>query len=70
MPVACIDEPVLFLSLNSGAVVSTDGIGDHLTASLSKFKLPVEITILDDLPKNPVGKIDKPTLRKSLAAIH
>ena len=23
-----------------------------------------EITILDDLPKNPVGKIDKPTLRR------
>ena len=64
------EEPVLFVSLNSGAAVSTDGIGDHLTASLSKFKLPVEITILDDLPKNPVGKIDKPTLRKSLAAIH
>ena len=58
------EEPVLFVSLNSGAAVSTDGIGDHLTASLSKFKLPVEITILDDLPKNPVGKIDKPTLRR------
>ena len=64
------EEPVLFVSLNSGAAVSTDGIVEHLSGSLSKFKLPVEITILNDLPKNPVGKIDKPTLRKSLAAIH
>ncbi|WP_424396596.1 AMP-binding enzyme [Mycobacterium sp.] len=62
------EEPVLFVSLNSGAAASTDGILEHLSGSLSKFKLPVEITILDDLPKNPVGKIDKPTLRKSIAA--
>ena len=61
------EEPVLFVSLNSGAAVSTDGILEHLSGALSKFKLPVDITILDDLPKNPVGKIDKPTLRKSLA---
>ena len=39
----------------------TDAILEHASASLSKFKLPVEITILDDLPKNPVGKIYKPT---------
>ena len=64
------EEPVLFVSLNSGVAVSTDAILEHVSASLSKFKLPVEITILDDLPKNPVGKIDKPTLRKSIAAIH
>ena len=35
-------------------------------SSLSKYKLPVEITIMDDLPKNAVGKIDKPELRKRL----
>jgi non-ribosomal peptide synthetase component E (peptide arylation enzyme) len=33
---------------------------------LSKYKLPVEITIMDDLPKNAVGKIAKPELRKRL----
>ena len=61
------EEPVLFVSLNSGATVSTDRIREHLRGALSKFKLPVEITILDDLPKNPVGKINKPTLRRSIA---
>ena len=39
-------------------------IREHLSESLSKYKLPVEITIMNDLPKNAVGKIDKPTLRK------
>ena len=34
---------------------------------LSKYKRPAEITILDDLPKNPVGKIDKPKLRTLIA---
>ena len=61
------EEPVLFVSLCYGAAVSTDRVSEHLTGSLSKFKLPVEITILDDLPKNPVGKIDKPRLRRSIA---
>ncbi len=61
------EEPVLFLSLNSGATVSTDRIREHLRGALSKFKQPVEITLLDDLPKNPVGKINKPTLRRSIA---
>ena len=64
------EEPVLFVSPCSGADISTDRISEHLRASLSKFKLPVEITILDDLPKNPVGKIDKPKLRKSIAENH
>ena len=60
------EEPVLFVSLNSGAALVIDQIRAHLTQSLAKYKLPVEITILDELPKNPVGKFDKPWLRKKL----
>lgn len=62
------EVPVLFVSLNPGAALTVDRIRDHLAASLSKYKLPVEITILPGLPKNPVGKIDKPALRKTLTA--
>ncbi len=36
----------------------------HRRRTSAKYKRPVEITILDDLPKNPVGKIDKPALRR------
>jgi long-chain acyl-CoA synthetase len=58
------EEPVLFVSLHPEAMLDTDAIRAHLRASLSKYKLPVEITIMDDLPKNAVGKIAKPELRK------
>jgi acyl-CoA synthetase (AMP-forming)/AMP-acid ligase II len=58
------EEPVLFVSLHPGKSISVEEIRDHLAESLSKYKLPVEITILEDLPKNPVGKIDKRMLRK------
>jgi len=32
------EEPVLFVSLNSGAAITTERIQDHLRESLSKFK--------------------------------
>ena len=57
---------MLFVSLHPGGTLDADAIREHLRGSLSKYKLPVEITIMHDLPKNPVGKIDKPTLRKRL----
>ncbi|HEU4361832.1 MAG TPA: AMP-binding protein [Mycobacterium sp.] len=62
------EEPVLFVALNSAAELGADQIRQHLRRSVSKYKVPVDITVLDALPKNPVGKIDKPSLRKSLAA--
>jgi len=58
------EEPVLYVSLHPEKTLDAGAIREHLSESLSKYKLPVEITIMDDLPKNPVGKIDKPTLRK------
>jgi long-chain acyl-CoA synthetase len=64
------EEPVLFVSLHPDKSISIDQIRDHLSASLAKYKLPVEITIVGDLPKNPVGKIDKPRLRRRLAETH
>jgi acyl-CoA synthetase (AMP-forming)/AMP-acid ligase II len=60
------EEPVLFVSLHPRQMLHADAIYEHLSESLSKYKLPAEITIMDDLPKNPVGKIDKPTLRTRL----
>ena len=51
---------------NINSAISTDAIREHIRVSLSKFKHPAEITILEDLPKNPVGKIDKPALRRSI----
>ena len=60
------EEPVLFVSLHPDVTLDTAAIREHLSGSLSKYKLPVEITIMDDLPKNAVGKIAKPELRRLL----
>ncbi len=64
------EEPVLFVSLHPGKQLQVDLIREHLHESLSKYKLPVEITILDELPKNAVGKLDKRSLRQRLAITH
>jgi long-chain acyl-CoA synthetase len=61
------EEPVLFVSLNAAHALSIDQIRDHVQRHLAKFKWPVDITILGDVPKNPVGKVDKPCLRRMLA---
>ena len=58
---------MLFVSLYPGAMLSVEAIDKHVRVSLSKYKLPAEITVLDDLPKNPVGKVDKPRLRHRVA---
>ncbi|MBJ8348288.1 class I adenylate-forming enzyme family protein [Antrihabitans sp. YC2-6] len=62
------EEPVLFVALNSGAVLTADQIFQYVQLNMSKYKLPVQITVLDALPKNAVGKLDKPSLRRSLTA--
>jgi long-chain acyl-CoA synthetase len=54
------------VSLHPGMTLDATAIREHLSGSLSKYKLPVEITIMNDLPKNAVGKIAKPELRKRL----
>jgi long-chain acyl-CoA synthetase len=61
------EEPVLFVSTRPNATVTPEAIRDHIAGQLAKYKRPADITILDNLPKNPVGKIDKPALRRLLA---
>ncbi|CAM3797177.1 class I adenylate-forming enzyme family protein [Tsukamurella ocularis] len=60
--------PVLYVSAAPGVRLDVDTIAAHARAQLAKFKQPVSITVLESLPKNPVGKIDKPSLRRLDAA--
>ncbi len=62
------EEPVMFASLNPGATITANDIQSHLADHLAKYKRPVTITITDEVPKNPIGKIDKPSLRRQLPA--
>ncbi|GEE02150.1 long-chain-fatty-acid--CoA ligase [Gordonia spumicola] len=58
------EVPVLYLSLREGAATTVESLVEDLRGRLASIKIPVETIVLDDLPKNPVGKIDKPALRR------
>ncbi|MCS3779209.1 class I adenylate-forming enzyme family protein [Tsukamurella ocularis] len=58
------EVPVAYVSLREGATVTAAELLDGLRGELAKVKVPVDLMLLDDVPKNPVGKIDKPTLRQ------
>ena len=61
------EVPVLYVSTHPGTTVAVETIRDHIAGQLAKYKWPAEVTILDDLPKNAVGKIKKPDLRRQPA---
>jgi acyl-CoA synthetase (AMP-forming)/AMP-acid ligase II len=55
---------VAYVSVRPGATVTVDELEALCAERLAKYKRPVAIELLDGLPKNHVGKIDKPALRK------
>ncbi|HEX3612421.1 MAG TPA: AMP-binding protein [Sporichthyaceae bacterium] len=56
--------PVAYVALRPGATVTGDALIEHCRGLIARMKVPTRLTVLDSLPKNPVGKIDKPTLRR------
>jgi acyl-CoA synthetase (AMP-forming)/AMP-acid ligase II len=55
---------VAYVSVRPGATVTVEQLEALCAERLAKYKRPVAIEIVDELPKNPIGKIDKPALRK------
>ena len=56
--------PVAFVQLQENADLTPDRILDYLEAEIGeKAAVPKEITIIDEIPLTPVGKIFKPALR-------
>lgn len=58
------EEPVLFVSTHPNTTITAETIRNHIAGRLAKYKRPVDIAVLDELPKNAVGKLDKPALRR------
>ncbi|HWU23602.1 MAG TPA: AMP-binding protein [Nocardioides sp.] len=58
---------VAFVAPAPGGSVDVDVLTERCREKLTKIKVPVAIHVLEALPKNPVGKIDKPALRARLA---
>ncbi|WP_087115967.1 class I adenylate-forming enzyme family protein [Corynebacterium urinipleomorphum] len=58
------EVPVAYISNSAPESVDTAALMDHIRPQLAKVKWPVHIQIVEDLPRNPVGKVDKPRLRE------
>lgn len=52
-----------FISLKPNAECSIDQINQYCKQHLTRYKQPEKVIVLPTLPKNAVGKIDKPKLR-------
>ncbi len=57
------EEPVAFVVSVAGRAVDPDDVMSYCETNLAKYKRPVELKIVDSIPKTPVGKIDKKLLR-------
>lgn len=62
------EEPVAFVSLRPGVTATPHELIEHCRASLAAFKVPRELTVLEALPKNAVGKLSKLPLRERVSS--
>jgi long-chain acyl-CoA synthetase len=62
------EQPVAYVTLRPGQGAEPDALLAHCTARLARFKLPREIHVEPDLPRNAVGKVAKVVLRARAAA--
>ncbi|GAM98276.1 fatty-acid-CoA ligase FadD7 [alpha proteobacterium U9-1i] len=60
------EEVIAFVALKPSVTADATELGRTAALNLAKYKHPREIRVLATLPKNPVGKIDKPALRALL----
>jgi fatty-acyl-CoA synthase len=44
------------------STLDADGVKQHVRANLARYKVPREVTFLDELPRNPAGKVLKRAL--------
>ena len=54
---------VAFVAFRPGATATAEELKAHCATRLTRYKLPASIQFVEGLPKNAVGKIDKPKLR-------
>ncbi|AGB20621.1 acyl-CoA synthetase (AMP-forming)/AMP-acid ligase II [Mycobacterium sp. JS623] len=58
---------VAFVVLNGGASATPDVLKQHVRENLANYKVPREITILDELPRSSTGKIVRRELQDRAA---
>jgi acyl-CoA synthetase (AMP-forming)/AMP-acid ligase II len=60
-----LEVPKAYIVLKPGASLTKEELFDHCVAKLAKFKVPKEVEFIDQLPRNPSGKVLKRELRKT-----
>jgi len=55
---------------NKGAEVTEAGVLHALDGRLAKFKMPKRVFVVDELPRNAMGKVQKNILRDTYAKIY
>jgi malonyl-CoA/methylmalonyl-CoA synthetase len=53
-----------------GAVLAEETLIEAIKARLARYKVPKRILLVDELPRNAMGKVQKNTLRSTFAAIY
>ncbi len=53
-----------FVALRDGQHVDEQALKDHVRSNLARYKVPREIVFVDELPRNPTGKVLKLELRQ------
>jgi malonyl-CoA/methylmalonyl-CoA synthetase len=53
-----------------GALLSEAAIIESIKSRLARYKVPKRILVVDELPRNAMGKVQKNMLRKTFAAIY
>ena len=62
------EVPVAFVTLREGGLASDEELKALVGERLPRIYVPAEIRIVDALPENSVGKVDRKALKKSLDA--
>lgn len=59
------DVPVLYITEEAGSRVDASDLHKYLEDHLENYKIPYEIIVIDEIPKNHIGKIDRAGLKKN-----
>jgi fatty-acyl-CoA synthase len=53
-----------FVVVRSGCTLTTDDVKSYVKQHLARYKVPREVEFLDEIPRNPTGKVLKRVLRE------
>ena len=62
-------EAVVAVLVASGSVLDQDAVGEAIRPHLARFKHPKHIEVVEELPRNTMGKVQKNVLRDQLSGL-